>query len=46
MESYRFGDTIFTLWATYVTEMKRIDGTWKITRHELVRRATALTKSA
>jgi ketosteroid isomerase-like protein len=39
-------DKLFTLWATYVTDMKRIDGEWKITRHELVRRATALTKTS
>ena len=32
--------TTLTLWATYVTEMKRIAGTWKISRHELVRRGT------
>ena len=28
-------ETTLTLWATYLTEMKRIDGTWKISRHEL-----------
>ena len=33
-------DTIFTLWATYRTDMRRIDGAWKIVRHELVSRAT------
>ena len=38
-------DTIFTLWATYRTDMRRIDGEWKIARHELVRRATATSKT-
>ena len=33
-------DTTLTLWATYVTDMKRINGAWKITRHELVSRGT------
>ena len=28
--------TRFTLWATYHTEARRIDGRWRITRHELV----------
>ena len=37
-------ETTLTLWATYVTEMKRIDGTWKISRHELVRRGTRIQK--
>ncbi len=37
--------TLFTLWATYKTDMRRIDGDWKITRHELVSRATATTPS-
>jgi len=27
-----------TLWATYETRMKRIDGEWKIARHHLVPR--------
>ena len=31
-------DTTLTLWATYETTMKRIDGSWKIARHNLVRR--------
>ena len=31
---------VFTLWATYVTDMQRVGGEWKITRHELVPRAT------
>ena len=26
----------FTLWATYHTDMQRIDSRWQITRHELV----------
>ncbi|MDA0978326.1 MAG: nuclear transport factor 2 family protein [Proteobacteria bacterium] len=30
--------TTLTLWATYKTDMKKIDGAWKISRHELVRR--------
>lgn len=33
-------DTTLTLWATYETEMKRIDGAWKISRHRLVSRGT------
>ena len=37
-------DTTLTLWATYVTEMKRIDGAWKISRHELIRRGTRIQK--
>ena len=37
-------ETTLTLWATYVTEMKRIDGNWKISRHELVRRGTRIQK--
>lgn len=31
---------VFTLWATYVTDMVRIEDEWKITRHELVMRTT------
>lgn len=34
------GFTRFILWATYNTSMRRIDGQWKIQRHELVVRAT------
>jgi ketosteroid isomerase-like protein len=34
---------LFTLWATYNTDMRRIGGQWKICRHELVSRATATT---
>ena len=33
------GSTL-TLWATYETDMERIDGTWKIKRHRLVRRGS------
>lgn len=33
-------DTTLTLWATYVTDMQRIDGKWKIKRHQLVSRGT------
>ena len=33
-------DTTLTLWATYETDMKRIDGAWKIKRHKLVSRGT------
>lgn len=29
-----------TLWATYKTQMQRIDGRWQIVRHELVARTT------
>jgi hypothetical protein len=29
-----------TLWATYRTEMRRLDGAWKIKTHRLVRRGT------
>jgi ketosteroid isomerase-like protein len=32
--------TTLTLWATYETNMQRIDGEWKITRHRLVSRGT------
>jgi len=33
-------DTTLTLWATYFTKYRRIDGDWKIVRHELVRRGS------
>jgi hypothetical protein len=33
-------DTTLTLWATYETDMRRIEGAWKITRHEVVRRGS------
>ena len=29
---------ILTLWATYETDMKRVNGDWKISRHRLVSR--------
>lgn len=31
-------ETTITLWATYKTDMRRVDGEWKISRHELVTR--------
>ena len=34
--------TTLTLWATYVTDMKRIGGQWKIARHELISRGTRI----
>ena len=33
-------DTTLTLWATYVTDMRRIGGAWKIQRHQLIERGT------
>ena len=33
-------DTTLTLWATYRSDMRRMDGEWKITRHELISRGT------
>lgn len=33
-------DTTLTLWATYETDMARIGGQWKITRHRLLPRGT------
>ena len=35
------GQTL-TLWATYNSKMRRIDGQWKIVRHELVSRGTKI----
>lgn len=35
-------DTTLTLWATYETEMTRVNGVWKISRHKLVPRGTQL----
>jgi ketosteroid isomerase-like protein len=35
-------DTTLTLWATYESDMKRINGEWKITRHQLVARGTRI----
>lgn len=37
-------ETTFTLWATYLTTMRREDNAWKIARHELVRRGTRVQK--
>ena len=34
--------TTLTLWATYLTDMVRMDGKWKIKRHELVSRGTRI----
>ena len=33
---------ILTLWATYKSKMRRMDGEWKIVRHELVSRGTRI----
>jgi len=33
-------NTTLTLWATYESEMRRVDGSWKICRHELKPRGT------
>jgi ketosteroid isomerase-like protein len=35
-------NTTLTLWATYNTDMKRINGEWKIVRHELESRGTRI----
>lgn len=35
-------DTTLTLWATYETDMSRIDGVWKISKHHLVSRGTRI----
>jgi hypothetical protein len=35
------GSTL-TLWATYETDMARIDGGWKIKKHHLVSRGTRI----
>ena len=37
-------ETTVTLWATYKTDMRRVDGEWKICRHELVRRGFKVAK--
>ena len=34
--------SILTLWATYKSDMRRIDGRWRIVRHELVSRGTKI----
>lgn len=39
-------DTVMTLWATYVCDMVRQGGDWKIRRHELVRRGAQRTVNA
>lgn len=39
------GSTL-TLWATYLSNMRRIDGAWKIVRHELVSRGTKVDPPA
>lgn len=36
---------VFTLWATYLTDMARVRGEWKIKRHQLVPRATKREKA-
>jgi ketosteroid isomerase-like protein len=33
-------NTTLTLWATYESDMHRVDGEWKIVRHQLVPRGT------
>lgn len=38
--------TTLTLWATYETDMKRIGGAWKISRHRLVPRGTRIQSDA
>lgn len=38
-------DTTLTLWATYLTDMQRMDGEWKISRHRLVPRGTRIQKT-
>jgi 3-phenylpropionate/cinnamic acid dioxygenase small subunit len=35
-------DTTLTLWATYETNMARLDGEWKIVKHHLVSRGTRI----
>ena len=35
-------DSTLTLWGTYETDMARIGGAWKITRHEVVTRGTRI----
>ena len=36
-------ESTLTLWATYLSDYRCINGEWKITRHELVRRGTRMT---
>ena len=35
-------DTTLTLWATYESDMKRVNGEWKIVRHQLKPRGTRI----
>lgn len=35
-------NTTLTLWATYESDMKRVNGEWKISRHRLVPRGTRI----
>ncbi|MEN3952951.1 nuclear transport factor 2 family protein [Iodidimonas sp. SYSU 1G8] len=35
-------NTTLTLWATYESDMKRVNGEWKISRHKLVPRGTRI----
>ena len=35
-------DTTLTLWATYESDLRRVDGEWKIYRHRLVPRGTRI----
>ena len=44
---YPKGDTknTVTLWASYKMDMRKIDGHWKICRHELVRRGFEATSA-
>ncbi len=37
----REGATL-TLWATYKSDLRRIDGEWRIVRHELIRRGVKI----
>jgi len=39
------GSTL-TLWATYKTDMRKVDGEWKIIRHELISRGTKVDPSS
>ena len=35
-------DTTQTVWATFESDLRRVDGEWKIFRHRLVRRGTRI----
>jgi hypothetical protein len=37
------GSGIFTLWGTYRSELARLNGSWKLQRHELITRSTQTT---